>query len=172
MPARILPLPGQPLPQLRLQFVDGSAIDLAAQPGWRLLVVYRGRHCPACAKYLARLQRLHPRLRAAGVAVFALSADPAERAGEQAREAGWSFRVAHGLRPDDMRRLGLFVSAASESDGADRPFAEPGLYIVDPRGRLRAIDVSNVPFSRPDLADIAEGIETLQKDDPPIHGTA
>jgi peroxiredoxin len=166
------PVPAAPLPALPLAVLGHhDPIDPGALPGWRLLVVYRGRHCPACAKYLARLAELHPRFEALGVTVIAASSDPQARAGEQAQQADWPFLVAHDLGVEQMRALGLFVSAADESADADRPFAEPGLFLLNPSGTLQALDVSNVPFSRPDLAGILEGIEKVQQDQPPIHGT-
>ena len=167
-----LPRPGAPMPTLRLQLLDGGDVDFATLGGWRLLVVYRGRHCPLCAKYLAKLEHLRARFTGLGVSVFAVSSDPEDRARAQCAEAHWSFRVAHSLSPADMRRIGLFVSAADESKDADRPFAEPGLFLLDPDGTLRAIDISNAPFSRPDLEGILDGISQVQKERPPVHGTA
>jgi peroxiredoxin len=165
------PMPGTPLPALPLALLARGEVDFGSLPGWRLLVIYRGRHCPACMKYLQVLSALHARFVALGVTVIAASSDPEERARETATDEAWPFEVAFGLDEQQMRALGLFVSAASESKEADRPFAEPGLYVVEPSGVLRAIDVSNVPFSRPDLEQILDGIRTVQQSQPPMHGT-
>lgn len=171
MSLHAVPMPGDPLPPLSIDTLGAGRIDLAARSGWRLLVIYRGAHCPACAKYLAKLTAQHARLQKLGVEVVALSTDPRERASQQAEEAGWPFEVGHDVPVDTLRRLGLYISAAEESEQADRAFAEPGLFLVNPQGRLQVIDVSNAPFSRPDLEQIVEGIETVQQKQPPIHGT-
>lgn len=171
MSMHAVPMPGDPLPSFAIDTLGGGRIDLASRPGWRLLVVYRGAHCPACAKYLAKLTAQHARLQKLAVEVVALSTDPRERARQQAEEAGWPFEVGHDVPIDRLRGLGLYISAAAESEKADREFAEPGLFLVNPEGRLQVIDVSNAPFSRPDLEQIVEGIETVQEKKPPIHGT-
>jgi hypothetical protein len=41
---------GAALPSLHLQTVGGEVLDVAALPGWRILAVYRGKHCPLCKK--------------------------------------------------------------------------------------------------------------------------
>jgi peroxiredoxin len=165
------PMPGTAFPSLPLSLIDRGRVDFASLPGWRLLVIYRGQHCPACTKYLQTLSSLHARFVALGVTVIAASSDPEPRAAEQARDQAWPFHVAFDLEVEQMRALGLYVSAASESEDADRAFAEPGLFLIEPSGVLRAIDVSNVPFSRPDLEQILDGIGAVQKDQPPVHGT-
>lgn len=35
-------------PNLTWPTVGGDTLDIAAMPGWRLLAVYRGKHCPIC----------------------------------------------------------------------------------------------------------------------------
>jgi peroxiredoxin len=171
MSGHCTPMPGTEFPPLPLALIDRGRVDLASLPGWRLLVIYRGRHCPACTKYLQTLSALHARFVALGVTVVAASSDPEARAAGEARDQAWPFHVAFDLDVAQMRALGLFVSAAAESEEADRPFAEPGLFLIEPSGVLRAIDVSNVPFSRPDLEQILEGIRSVQQAQPPVHGS-
>jgi peroxiredoxin len=171
MSMHAVPMPGDPLPSLAIDTLGAGRVDLATRAGWRLLVIYRGAHCPACAKYLAKLSAQHARLQTLGVETYALSTDPGERARKQAEEAGWPFEVGHDVPVDTLRGLGLYISATEESEKADRSFAEPGLFLVNPDDQLQVIDVSNAPFSRPDLEQIVEGIETVQEKQPPIHGT-
>lgn len=169
-PTHAAPMPGEPLPRLQIDTVAHGRIELDALGGWRLLVVYRGRHCPACSTYLCRLRGLFDEYEALGVRVIAWSADAAEVASAQAREEGWPFVVGHGLDIAQMRALGLFVSPPG--DEADHAFAEPGLFLLNPDGVLQAIDISNAPFSRPDLQSVLGGIRTIRREQPPIHGTA
>ena len=46
---------GEPFPSLSWPKVGGGTLSLANDPGWRLLVVYRGQHCGLCREYLAEL---------------------------------------------------------------------------------------------------------------------
>lgn len=79
--------------------------------GWRLIVIYRGKHCPLCKQYLGELEKLKDEFAAAGIAVWALSADPVERAQEDAMMHGWTFPLLAGLGEEQMRQLGLYMSA-------------------------------------------------------------
>ncbi len=171
MPESVLPRPGQPFPELAFDTLDQGRIRLADLPGWRLLVVYRGKHCPLCVGYLNTLDSLFDDFGTAGISVFALSADPVERARSQQAEHGWRFPIGYGLSVEDMRRIGLFVSAPRSPQETDRPFAEPGTYLLNPRGELQIVDVSNAPFARPDLAGLLAGIKFIRDHDYPVRGT-
>lgn len=165
------PAAGAPFPALSFETVDHGRVDFAALDGWRMLVVYRGKHCPLCVKYLDTLESLLDDYREAGVAVYAISGDPEERARAQVKERGWRFPVGYGLPVEDMRRLGLYVSEPRSPQETDRPFPEPGLFVVNPDGRQQIVDVSNAPFARPDLAGVLAGIRFVQANDYPIRGT-
>ena len=90
---------GTSFPKLIWPTVGGGTLDVAAMPGWRLLAVYRGKHCPLCKRYFKTLDGLLDDFKAAGVAVAAVSADPKEKAEADVAEQGWRFPV--GLRADD-----------------------------------------------------------------------
>jgi hypothetical protein len=66
---------------------------------------------------------------------------------------GWRFPVAYGLSPDQMRTLGLYISEPRSAQETDRPFAEPGLFVVNPEGKVQIVEISNAPFARPDLPE-------------------
>ncbi len=70
-----------------------------------------------------------------------------------------------------MRRLGLYVSEPRSPQETDRPFPEPGLFVINPDHQLQIIDVSNAPFARPDLASLLDGLKFIQDKDYPIRGT-
>lgn len=165
------PVAGAPMPELCYQTLQRGRIRFEQLPGWRMLVVYRGRHCPLCERYLQSLDELCKPYAALGVDVHALSADPVERAGSQAEQQGWSFTVGVDLDVEQMRRLGLYISTPRSPQETDRPFAEPALFVVNADSRMQIIDISNAPFARPSLADVLEGIRTIQQHDYPVRGT-
>ena len=109
--------------------------------------------------------------RAAGVAVVAVSADTKEKAATDVAEFGWRFPVGYGLTPDQMRTLGLYISEPRSPQETDRPFAEPGLFAVNPDGGMQIVDISNAPFARPDLALVLRGIRMAIDKNYPVRGT-
>ncbi len=162
---------GTPFPEMTWSTVAHGDYAPAAREGWRMVVVYRGKHCPLCRKYLDQFQALQERARNLHVDVVAVSADPRDRAAAQVTEAGWEFPVACDLSIEQMRRLGLYISSPRSPGETDRPFAEPALFLINPRSVLQVLDVSNAPFSRPALAQVFDGIELIQTKDYPIRGT-
>ncbi|KAB2920279.1 MAG: redoxin domain-containing protein [Hyphomicrobiaceae bacterium] len=162
---------GAAFPGLVWPAVGGGTLDVAAMQGWRLLAVYRGKHCPLCKRYLKTLDGLHDEFRTAGVTVSAVSADPKEKAEADVAEQGWRFPVGYGLTIEHMCKLGLYVSDPRSPQETDRPFAEPGLFLVNPQGSAQIIDVSNAPFARPDLQMILNGVKTIIEKSYPVRGT-
>lgn len=162
---------GAAFPSFRWPIVGGGTLDPAAQSGWRALIVYRGKHCPLCKKYLGTLNQLAGEFEQAGIAVAAVSADPQSRAEEDVRSEGWKFPVACELSVEQMRALGLYVSEPRSPQETDRPYAEPGVFVINPQGQVHIVDVSNAPFSRPDLQSLLNGIRFIQSKDYPIRGT-
>lgn len=163
---------GGQFPPLHWPAIDGGRIDPNAQDGWRLLIVYRGKHCPLCKKYLGRLQELREDFAQAGIWFAAISADPLDRAKSNAQENGWTFPVGAELSPEEMRQLGLYVSHPRSPQETDRDFAEPGVFALNPNGTLQIVDVSNAPFARPELENLLSGLKFIQDKDYPIRGTA
>jgi peroxiredoxin len=160
---------GSPFPPIGWPSVGGGSLTVAREPGWRMLVVYRGRHCGLCRKYLRELDDLLERFTERAIAVYAVSADARDKAEDEAREERWRFRVAYDMTPQDMRRLGLYVSPPTND--VDHPFAEPALFVVNPDGKTQVVAVTNAPFSRPELRMVLEGLKTAQDEHAPIHGT-
>jgi len=162
---------GAPFPDIRVARLGGGTIAPAAMEGWRLLVVYRGKHCPLCKPYLTTLDGLLGTFAEIGVQVMAISADPEEKASADFAEFGWRFPLGYGLTVAQMQELGLYVSTPRSAQETDRPFAEPGLFLINPEGGVQIVDISNAPFSRPDLAAIARGAKRIQEMNYPIRGT-
>lgn len=164
---------GAAFPQMTLPRVGGGQAQLGGQDGgWQLVVVYRGAHCPKCKQYLTKLEALQPAFSEIGTEVVAVSADPREKAEAEVAELGLTLPVGYGLSMEQMRTLGLYISTPRSPQETDRPFSEPGLFIINPDRRLQIADISNAPFSRPDLDNLLAGLKFIQEKDYPVRGTA
>jgi len=162
---------GAAFPDITLPKVGGDKLSPATQAGWRMVVVYRGKHCPLCEKYLDTLNGLNSAYRDAGICVMAVSGDPLEKAQVQVSSQSLQFAVGYDLSVAQMLQLGLYVSEPRSSEETDRPFPEPGLFVINPDNQLQIIDVSNAPFARPELASLLEGLKFVQDMGYPIRGT-
>lgn len=162
---------GALFPDIAVPGVHHPEIAPARMGGWRMVVVYRGRHCPLCKRYLKTLDGLLEDFARAAVSVVAISSDPQDKAEADVQEHGWRFPVGYDLTIPQMRQLGLYVSSPRSAQETDRPFPEPGLFVINPNGQTQIIDVSNAPFARPDLSGILAGIQLIQSRDYPIRGT-
>lgn len=163
--------PGAPMPPLVVPLVTGGTRKFGPdETGWSMLVVYRGRHCPRCKTYLGRLNGLLDSFEGRGVSVTVTSADPEEKAREDRFEFGWRFALGHSLSLEDMAALGLYVSDPRSDTETDRPFAEPGVFVVNGEGLLHVVCVSNAASARPDLETLLDGIGGIQDRALPIRG--
>lgn len=161
------------MPEIALKTVDGGSAKIGgAREGWQLVVVYRGKHCPICKRYLTGLKDLAPGYAEAKTEIIAVSTDREEKAKSFADEIKPNYPVAFGLSIGDARRLGLYISNPRSPQETDQPFAEPGLFVINPNGEAQIVDVSNAPFARPDLAAILNGLKFVQANNYPIRGTA
>jgi peroxiredoxin len=151
--------------------VGGGEVSLTADGGWKLVVVYRGKHCPICKTYLKTLDGLLDEFKTIDTDVIAISGDPRDKAETEAQEENWRFATGHDLSPDQMRALGLYISQPRSPQETDRPFPEPGLFVVNPEGNVQIVDISNAPFARPDLTALAKGLRFIQEKLYPIRGT-
>lgn len=165
------PAVGQPLPELTIQRLDGEVTRLGGSTTRHtLLVVYRGRHCPRCKRYLNKLESMLPDWQAAGMDVIALSADTRERAAADIEEFSWSFPLGYDLSETDMRRLGLYITDPLSPDEAPRRFAEPGIFCLRPDGVIQLVCLSNGPAARPDLEELLDGMIFNITNDRPTRG--
>jgi peroxiredoxin len=163
---------GAAFPDLSVPKAGGGEIKLGGDGRWQMLIVYRGKHCPLCRKYLKTLDGLLDEFQVLETEVVAVSGDPQEKAESEASEEGWRFPVGYDLSPDAMRQLGLYISEPRSLTETDRPFAEPGLFVINPDGVTHIVDISNAPFARPDLQGVLNGIKLIREKNYPIRGTA
>jgi alkyl hydroperoxide reductase subunit AhpC len=164
---------GSAVPAITLDKVGGGKLTIGGpRETWQLIVVYRGKHCPICKRYLTGLKDLVGGYKEAKTEVVAVSGDPKEKADAFMAEIQPNFPVGYGLSIAEMHQLGLYVSNPRSPQETDQPFAEPGLIVVTPKGEAQIIDISNAPFARPDLAAILKGLQFIQEKGYPIRGTA
>jgi len=163
---------GAPMPEIALPKVGGGTVQIGGPGRWQLVIVYRGKHCPLCNKYLTRLQELKPDYDASDTEVVAVSTDPQEKAEAQVEALGLSVPVGYNLSIAQAHDLGLYISNPRTPQETDAPYAEPGTFLINPDGHLQIIDISNAPFSRPDLAALLRGIKFIREKNYPIRGNA
>lgn len=167
---------GKPFPKTRVQKFGGGEIDLGKPSDgrdWQMVIVYRGKHCPLCTKYLTALNAKIPGLNEIGIDVVAVSADPENKVETQMNLVKPAYPVGYGLTIDQMKTLGVYISDPRSEQETDRPFAEPGLFIINGDGNLHMTDISNAPFSRPDLDSLVSGLAWIRnpENNYPIRGT-
>lgn len=165
--------PDTQVPALTVDTVGGGRFDLAAETpkNFTMIVFYRGYHCPLCKAYLQKLDGLVGAYEDAGFSVLAVSMDGAERAAKSQEE--WelaNLRIGHGLSEDVARGWGLYISKAIKGAEADI-FSEPGLFWIRPDGRLYMVDISNMPWARPDLEAMLSKVAFAVENDYPARGS-
>jgi len=166
--------PGSKFPEVTVPTVAGGQIVLgnvgSDNDRWQLVVVYRGKHCPICARYLTTLNELESNYGEQKVDVVAISGDGIAKAKTQVEEGGLSYPVGYDLQPAQMEALGLYISDPRSPEETNQPFPEPGLFVIRPDGIIQIIDISNAPFARPDLNSILKGITFIREKGYPIRG--
>lgn len=172
MPRSLRPDAGGPLPAILVPRLGGGTLEVGGpRDRHTLLVVYRGRHCGRCKRYLAGLEGMQSAWDAAGFDVVVVSADPVEKAEADRAEFGWTFPLGHDLAEDQMRALGVYVSDPLSPEETDRRFAEPAVFCVRPDGVIQVVCLSNGPAARPDLAELLDGMKFNIAHDRPARGT-
>lgn len=167
---------GAIFPIIDVPKLNGANIKLGAPRHpftWQLVIVYRGKHCPLCTRYLKELNDKLTELNALGIDVVAVSADTQQQAQTQIAEITPNYDIAYDLNQQQMQSLGLYVSEPRSSTETDHLFAEPGLFVINSEGKIQLIDISNAPFCRPDLSALVMGIKFIRdpKNQYPIRGT-
>ena len=156
---------GEAFPSITVKDIEGNNIALgkpAEGTDWQLVVIYRGRHCPLCTKYLNHLEEYKDRLRENKVDVVAASGDSKEQLERHMKNLNVSFPLGYGLTETQMRELGLYISIPRSEKETDHNFAEPGLFVVNDNGQVHVVDISNNPFVRPELEALVSGLEWIR----------
>lgn len=170
------PVPGATFPIMEVSQIGGGKLQIGVPADnfdWQLVVVYRGKHCPMCTSYLTELNETLKSFNDIGVDVIAVSADPEQKATEHTAPLNLNYKVGYDLSVTQMQNLGLFVSNPHSIQENDRPFAEPGIFVINESGLLQVVDISNTPFTRPSISTLAGGLGFVRNPDNnyPIRGT-
>ena len=167
------PTAGKALPVFSANRLDGAPMTFEGSNGqWFLLVVYRGKHCGRCKKYLNKLESMQAQWKEAGFDMLVVSADTLEKANSDQKEFGWTFDMACELSESDMTDLGLYISDPLSPDETDRRFAEPAVFVIRPDNTVQITAISNGPSARPDLEELLDGMIFTIENDKPARGTA
>ncbi len=168
---------GTPFPTITATLPSGEVVDVAIPDDgtdWKLVLIYRGRHCPICTRYLNELEGYIQPLRDIGISVIAVSGDSKDQLLEHQTRLTVNFPMAYGLTEAQMHALGVYISLPRSAEETDHNFAEPALFIINEHGTIQVVDLSNNPFVRPHLEVLLSGLTWIR--DPanhyPIRGTA
>ena len=167
---------GLQFPEIKAQTLDGESVALDQRNNgadWKMVVVYRGKHCPMCTKYLNQLESFKNELEGIGVDIVAVSGDSEVQLKEHLEKLDVSFPFLYGLTIEQMKELGVYISHPRSEHETDHPFPEPGLFIVNDKGQVQVVDISNNPFVRPALNQLVSGLAWIKnpENNYPIRGT-
>lgn len=166
---------GDIFPTVEAELADGSYVQLGKAQGdatWQMVVVYRGKHCPLCTRYLNLLEQHKAVLAEIGVDIIAVSGDSKTQLQAHSEQLTVSYPIAFGLTEEQMKKLGLYISQPRSEQETDHYFSEPGMFIVNEKGNLQAVDISNGPLLRPELDVVVRGLTFVRsQDNYPIRGT-
>lgn len=161
------------LPEFRLRTVAGDTwASHEADPGLRLLLIYRGVHSDACRLRVQELARLAERLRQWGVSPVAASVDPRIRA--EAAHCLWKLEalrgeaplvLAYGLALDTALKCALQFGPGRGRAGngwVEPPlYATPGVFLVHNSGRVVAALRDEQRLDRSPLLELMPALPLL-----------
>lgn len=139
---------------------------------WKIVLVYRGRHCPICTKYLNEFSEYREFLEKINVEIVAVSADSEKQLIEHEKELNTFYNIYYGLTKEHMKELGLYVTHPRSKEETDHDFSEPGLFVINENNEVHILEVATNPFVRPDILELLKGIKWMREVNYPIRGTA
>lgn len=159
--------PTTKVPDLHLELINDTEWTLSEQEpeNFTIIFFYRGLHCPECKKQLEAVTKKLKTLSDRGTNLIAISMDTEEKAKRTAEE--WeipSLPVGFELSEDQAREWGLFISSGIKEEEPKR-FSEPGMFIIKPDQTLYASSIQSMPFARPRIDDLIEGLDYVLEND-------
>lgn len=167
--------PGTAFPTIQAHTLGNGNVTLGTPMDgndWHMVVVYRGKHCPMCTKYLNELTDYKDKLAEIGVSLIAVSGDSREQLEAHLDELDVNFPMAYGLTIDNMKALGVYISDPRSEKETDHPFSEPALFVINEKGNIQVVALSNNPFVRPDIETLVNGLKWIRdpKNNYPVRG--
>ena len=154
-------IPGQPFPHLDLPRAGGGRVNTDDfKPGFMtLLNVYRGLHCPRCARQLGDIVANKARFDVLGVEVVSISTDSRGRAEKAVAEWGLGdMAVGYDLPIETARSLGLSISQTIR-EAEPALFAEAAVFFIQRDGVLWGSSINTFPFLRPTAEQLLDAVE-------------
>lgn len=169
--------PGTTFPHVEVNLSENETFELGTtinnDADWQLIIVYRGAHCPLCTKFLHELEEVKYLFLDIGIEIVAISADSKEQLDNHKKDLSVEFTLGYGLSLHDMNQLGVYQSTPRNDHETDHVFSEPALFVINRDKTIIAVDLSNNPFSRPDVLNLLNGLKWIRnpENDYPIRGT-
>jgi peroxiredoxin len=122
---------------------------------------------------LNKLENHKQRLLDNRIDLIAVSGDSNTQLESHLEKLDVSFPLYYGLTIEQMQELGLYISIPRSKKETDHPFPEPGLFVINDKGQVQVVDISNNPFVRPELEALVSGLEYVRdpKNNYPVRGT-
>ncbi len=167
-------VPTQAVPDFTVPMTDGGKFQLSQRLGenFTLLLFYRGVHCPICKMQLLDQQRRLREFTKRGITVVAISMDDKERAQKSAAEWGIDeLMIGYDLGENLARDFGLYISSGRPDSAEPSVFSEPALLLVKPDQTLYFASIQSMPFTRPPLDQLLQGIDYAIESGYPARGS-
>ena len=167
-------MPGSQVPAMCVETVQRGPWDLglSGPSTFDLIAIYRGSFCPYCRGFIKQLNVRTLAFRARGIEPIAISMDDEQHARRAVREWGLeTLTIGYGFSLRAAREWGVFVTSRIQ-EGVEVTFCEPALYLVTPQKTLYAVIIQSLPCGRPDLDNLLDGLDYLQKQGYPVRGSA
>lgn len=160
-------------PDLTINLVNDTKWSLSDQhpDNFTLLVVYRGKHCPICKKYLQTIQNHLNEFTEKGVNIIAISSDSEKRA--KATYEEWAVEdlpIGYDFPISEARDWGLHISKGIKEEPEE--FIEPAIFLIRPDQTLYASSIQTMPFARPEIEALLKSIDFILEEDYPARGEA
>ena len=164
--------PGEKAPNLSFKTLNSNTWSLHDNLSneMNIVIFYRGLHCPICKEYLVSIQNKLDDYSDANTSVTVISMDSEEKAKKTQLDWGLDkLNIGYGLSLDDAKNWGLFISKSIKEAESDI-FCEPGLFVIKKDGSIYMVNISNMPFARPDLSTFSANLKFAQDNQYPVRG--
>ena len=164
--------PGEKAPNLSFKTLNGITWSLQDNllNEMNIIIFYRGLHCPVCKEYLVSIQNQLDNYSDANASVTVVSMDSEEKAKKTQFDWGLDkLNIGYNLSLDDAKKWGLYISK-SIKDAESDIFCEPGLFVIKKDGSIYMVNISNMPWARPDLSTFPGKLKFAQDNKYPVRG--
>ena len=173
--------PNDQAPPLSLPTLSGDTFTLADRnpENFTIVIFYRGLHCPICKTYFKEVEESYPQFKASGMEVVGVSMDGREKALQFSKDVAsnadtpsdaLNVTITYGLKEEDARAWGLYISSKREGSQEPDIFSEPGLFVIRPDNTVFMAQIQSAPFTRPPMEQLLGGLKFALENDYPVRG--